>query len=91
MKSGKCESDRGTPGTIGKLIRLPHLLLNIAGDIFIQLFFGIREGIIDGIGLSFRKERTIVEFDEFLFDHPAHDVGGIDLVSSPPEFSVKAI
>src|SRR5690606_37864912 len=51
----------------------------------------VRELVVDSVCPPFREQRRAVELDEFLFHHPPHQVGGIDLVNAVAELAVKAI
>jgi hypothetical protein len=90
LKRREGETDRAF-ARAAELIGLAHFRSDVVRDGLVQLGFGIRKFVVGGIGLAFREEWRVVELDQFLLDHPPHEVAGIDLVGTVAGLAVETI
>ena len=76
----------------GQLVGFTHFRLHVLRDGLVQASFDVGKLVVDGVGFAFGEQRCVVELDQFFFDHPPHQVGGIDLVCRiAPELAVETV
>src|SRR6185437_3822678 len=91
LKRSQGEADRSFSRT-ADLVRFAHLCLHILGDGFVEGSFHIRELVVDSVSLPFRKQRSVIELDEFFLHHAAHQIARInDLVDAVAILAVETI
>ena len=90
LEGGEGEADRPFARAV-ELVGLAHFRLDVFRDGLVQRGLDVGERVVDGVGLALREQRRAVELDQLLLHHPAHQVGGIDLVDAVAELAVEAV
>ena len=72
-------------------LRAVELVAHIISHRPVELCLGIRQLIRYGVGNTLRKQRRTIEFEERLFNHPAHEIGDIRHVDAVAEATLEAI
>ena len=91
LQRGQRKADCPPAFAVCQCVRPAPLFRYIVGHGCVQRCLLVRQGVVRGVGPPFRKERGAVKLEQFLFDHPAHNVGHIDLVGTIAELAIKAI
>ena len=78
MEHGEGEADDVAPPR-GETLGPVHLLGHIGGNCIVEVLLGRGELEGHGVGTALWEQGTSVEAKKLLLDHPAHQVGGVDL------------
>jgi len=79
LQCGECEAD-GAFARSFEGVGLAHLRLHVVCDGVVERCLKLGESVVYGVGLALWKERGVVELNQLLLHHAAHEVGGVDLV-----------
>ena len=91
MEDGEGEADGAGAFVVRERVGAVKLCANVLGYGGIELFFLRRQFVGDGVGHALGEKGRAVELEQLLFDHAAHEVGGIVVVNAVAELALKAV